>query len=490
MPMNLFSVLEAAAKKWPDEIALVHDERSLSYLDLHSAAESLAQRMHSTGIRAGGKVGLMCPSGLECVVAFFALLRSGAVVIPVAPAMKAAEVANLAHEMALDAFCYTAPSQSVIPESRSRGWVAAPISAGRVPLRIQLTAERATPESEREKLRKIGAAVASFTSGTTATAKGVIFSHASLLQRAETFNRTFSLGRGDSILWLVSTQSLLTVVCAASLQPIKLVLADAMNVGNIPRLVRQQCVGRIHATPLFYRLIANEPDIAAEDLLGVEWFFSTGIALPKATSEVFHARFGREILQAFGLAETSTALVNFNEDAGKRGSIGTPGPDYRVRLDARDTGDDSLGELLIRGSGLFDAYYRPWRPRDEVLEDGWFRTGDIARRDHEGYYWIVGRAKEVINVGGVKVFPREVEEMLLLHPAVDEAMVFGAPEPRLGEAPRAKVKLVRGALCGEKELLQYVNQRLSVFKALRGVEFVDEIPKTVTGKPRRQPRTD
>ena len=163
-------------------------------------------------------------------------------------------------------------------------------------------------------------------------------------------------------------------------------------------------------------------------------------------------------------------------------------PGFEAKLDSGGPAwieGGEMGELCVRGPEMFDGYYRPWRLRDEVLEDGWFRTGDLARRDADGYYWIVGRVKDVINVGGVKLFPSEVEEVLLSHPAVEEAMVYGAPEPRFGEVAHAKVKLRSGAVCTERDLLQHVNERLSVFKALRSVEFVDEIPKTVTGKPRR-----
>jgi len=140
---------------------------------------------------------------------------------------------------------------------------------------------------------------------------------------------------------------------------------------------------------------------------------------------------------------------------------------------------------------MFEGYYKPWRSRDEVLEDGWFRTGDLARRDADGYYWIVGRTKEVINVGGMKVFPQELEDILLGHPAVEEALVYAAPAPRFGEAPRAQVKLRPGVSSTEKEILDFANANLSVFRMLRGVEFVDEIPKTPTGKARRwKPASD
>jgi acyl-coenzyme A synthetase/AMP-(fatty) acid ligase len=124
-----------------------------------------------------------------------------------------------------------------------------------------------------------------------------------------------------------------------------------------------------------------------------------------------------------------------------------------------------------------------------LLKHGWFHTGDLARRDRDGYYWLVGRTKTVINVGAVKVFPDEIEGLLLTHPAIEEAVVFGAPDRRFGEAPHAKVKLASGSHCTQRELLRYANKNLSLFKALRRIEFVDMIPKTISGKTKRDERT-
>ena len=297
------------------------------------------------------------------------------------------------------------------------------------------------------------------------------------------------LRRGDGILWLQAmTGPAMAFIFACLFLGAKIVVSDIMDTQAIPMLIRRHRVVQIQATSLFYRMLLSERDITAEDLRGVKYFVNIGTYLPSTTSDAFQARFGRGISQIYGLVEAGPVAVNFSEDVARRGSIGRAVEGYEIKLapthDAPSGGDET-GELLVRGPGLFDGYYSPWQLRDEVLDDGWLRTGDLARRDADGYYWIIGRVKDMINVGGIKVFPSEIEEVIVSHAMVEEAVVFSAPEPRLGEAPHAKVRLVRGASCSEKDLLQYVNQRLSVFKALRGVEFVEEIPKTVTGKPRR-----
>jgi long-chain acyl-CoA synthetase len=489
--MNLFSILEDAAKRWPEDTAVVHDGRSFRYSDLFVAAESLATKFRQAGIRVGDRVGVMCPNGPEFIVAFFSVLRGGAIAIPISPALKAGEIVQLAEEMRIDAFCYADSLKFLIPQGTTCGLIEAPILKGRAPLWLKPWATGSTsPGDERERMAGLNAACILFTSGTTSKAKGIILSHRTLHEQVMTRCTASPITRGETILWLLSmATNLVGAVSAHLLQGGKVVIADATDPYLIRKLVTEQGVAQIYGPPLCYRMLVSEQAIRPEDFRGVKYFMTTGSALPDGTAEVFRDKFGREILQRYGLSECGVVLANLSEDRKKRGSVGTPLPGCELKLigAGTDVSGSEMGEICVRGPCLFDAYYKPWRLREEVLEGGWFRTGDLARRDADGYYWIVGRVKDVINVGGVKVFPSEIEEVLLTHPAVEEAVVFGMPEARFGEAPHAKVKLKAGATATERELMRHVNDGLSVFKWLRGVEFVTEIPKTVTGKPRRRP---
>ena len=485
--MNLFSILEEAAKRRPEDTAIVHDGREFRYSDLHRAAESLALTLRKAGVQAGDKVAVFCPSSPEYIVGFFAVLRAGAIMVPFSPALKAGEVAGLTEEMELDAICYSAQFEPLFVNWAEPALAEASLSLSesRAPLRIRLAARRGTAQSEREQLVGINAAAIRFSSGTTAKAKGIVVSHATLMARITSDYEVPPMAREDGVLWLLSmARGLPSTLGACLLGGAKLVVGDAMDPRRNLRLIREHALSRVHATPLFYRMMVTEEGVDVGALRAVKHFFSTSASLPAEVADAFQRKFGREIVQSYGLSECGRIFLNHVEDANKRGSVGMPLTGYKVKLapsDSESSGGD-VGELLVRGAGMFDAYYKPWRLREEVLEDGWFRTGDLARQDSDGYYWIVGRVKQMINVGGVKVFPYEIEEMLLSHPAVDEAMVYGVPEARFGEVPRARVKLRSGAVCTERDLMRYVNEKSSVFKALRGVEFVEEIPKTVTGK--------
>lgn len=481
--MNVYSVLAESAQQWPEKIVLVDGDRSLRYAELHAAVEALAAELKAHGVNPGDKIGLFFPNCAEFVVAFFAALRLRAIAVPMPAALTAAEVARLADDIAVDAFCFDAALDASLPAKYDRRSLRGLAHSG-----FGAYVVRETPAAERNRLLQLDPAIIRFSSGTTAVAKGIVVSHATLLQRVRAQRDDLPLGDHESVLWLQPlTMNFVSPVLFVSMGAC-MVLGGATDTRGLAALVRRHRVAQIYAAPLTYRMMVNEESLAAEDLRDVKHFVSTSAALPAATAEAFRRRFGREVVQYYGSGECARASSNWNEDLSKRGSIGRPTGGYEFKLEgvADDaSGAESVGELLVRGPGLFDAYYKPWRMKEEVLENGWFRTSDLARRDADGYYWIVGRKTDIINVAGVKVHPQRLEEILLRHPAVDEAVVYGAPDARFGEAPRAKVKLRSGSAASEKEILDYANERLSVFFMLRGVEFVSDIPKTATGKPRR-----
>jgi long-chain acyl-CoA synthetase/feruloyl-CoA synthase len=488
--MNFSFVLEHAANQWPDDVAVIQGDQCWRFSELLSAAEFLAARLTDAGIAAWDKVGLLCPSGPQYIVGFFAILRIRGVVVPISPALKAAEVADVTKDTGLKALCYSPSFENFFHSSPWKAALEPSMGPNRTPLRIRPVEKWPDDPAEHERLEGLNAASIRFSSGTTSDAKGIILSHKSIQERGQSHVLAGPIKKKDTALWLQTTaRGLPGVICACLMQGAKLIFGDALATGTMRRLIKEHGVTQIYATPIFYQALLNEPDMTSDDLRNVEQLSTAGSAVGITLAEAFAAKFGRGILQHYGSAETGEVFLNHDEDETKRGSVGRIArPDYEVQLvpvTGEMAAEEFIGEIWVRSPALFAGYHKPWRPIGEILEDGWFRTGDLARRDRDGYYWIIGRIKEVINVGGVKVFPAEIEEVLLTHPAVDEAMVYGAPEPRFGEVPHAKVKLRNGIACEALDVLRYVNKQISVFKALRAVEFVDEIPKTVTGKARR-----
>lgn len=416
------------------------------------------------------------------MVGSFALFLINGLVVPIFPGLKKGEVKELASEMGLDGYCYSPPYEGQVPDCGDHTLVTAAVE-GQLRFHIRLAHEPGRSETEREKLMNLGAPLLRFTSGTTSLSKGVIIPQASMIEYTKRFISVYSIEKGDCILNLLSMAHIFYQITTGLMQGIKILVEEATHIEAVIEMIREHRVTHIEAAPTFYAMLLAYEKVSPDDFRRIRHLTSCGAALPDNVAAAFRERFGREIVQRYGLTETGPVLVNLSEEVSKRGSLGTAAPGCEIRLDNQTASAlADFGEIIVRCSGLFAGYYRPWIAQET---DGWFHTGDLARRDRDGYYWIVGRTKTVINVGAVKVYPDEIEDLLLTHPAIEEAVVFGAPDPRFGEAPHAKVKLASGSNCTPRELLRYANKNLSLFKALRRIEFVDAIPKTVTGKTKR-----
>ena len=484
--MNLFSILDRAAGNWPDATAVVDHHRRLTYRELRIAANTLAGELQKAALREGDKVGLLFSRGIEDIVACFAVARLGAIVVQISPASKAAEIARLSEKLNFDAIVYSPECEPSIPrdEAAPRNVACAePFPAG-----ILRAGERRSSPAEREQLLRLNAAAIGFSSGTTSESKAIILSHDALLARARVETECYSIGAGDSILYLLSiTYGFAPPAAAAILSGARLLVADAGAPQRVHQLVAEHGVSLVYAAPLNYRMILNEETSAAECFRGARFLVSTGSRLPDSILDEYCRRVGREIANRYGLNECGMVCANLSPSVAKRGSIGMPAGS-EVRLSGgtgASPNDEVSGELLVRTPGMFEGYGSPWRPREEFSEQGWFRTGDLARRDKDGYYWIIGRIKDMINVGGLKVIPTEIEDVLLSHPEVEEALVFGVADLRFGEVPHAKIQLVPGSGANDTDILRYVKDRVAFYKSPRAIEIVDHLSKTITGKIKR-----
>ena len=487
--VDIFSTLEESSKQWAGDTAVVHGACELRYADLYKAARRMASKLRSAGIGPGDKIGLLCPNTPAYIVASLAVLNAKGIVVTASPGLQSGDVLKLAKEMKLDAFLASDEFRTLVPNEYVGSMAEVSVAEEGERLCICLAKLCTTPSNERDALRELNAATIRFSSGTLSDAKGIILSHATVLQRLNGYDRDVPPFKEDKIYWLQPIATTLAGLYVYLLRGSTVILGHALDTRNFARIMAEQGITQVYAAPLFYRMMLNDKSLTADNLARVKFLVSTGSALPPGMAQAFYEKFGREIVECYGLAECGRVLVNFVEDRRRRGSVGKPALGYDVKLAAGlDLANEpeNVGELCVRGPGLFDAYYKPWRLRETVLEDGWFKTGDLARRDEDGFYWIVGRVKEVINVGGVKVFPSEIEALILRHPAVDEVVVYGVPDPRFGEVPQASIKLNTGAMCTKDELLRYVNEHLPTLSVLRRVKFVTEIPKTPTGKLKRR----
>jgi len=241
----------------------------------------------------------------------------------------------------------------------------------------------------------------------------------------------------------------------------------------------------IYGSPIHYDLMAH--DHSDTQLSSVRIAISTAMYLRNEIAEAFYNRFSLPLSEAYGIIEVGLPCINVDRPRDKRGSVGRILPDYGIRIEDIGLGDE-LGAIKLRGKGLLDAYYNPWQTREAIMADGWFATGDLGYLDTDGYLFIQGRSKEIINIGGMKIFPQEVEACLESHPAVQEACVFPYPDKHMGEIPYASVVAAPSAIPPpeEEELMAHCSRNLAHFKVPVKIEFVEQLPRTASGKLIRQ----
>jgi long-chain acyl-CoA synthetase len=463
--VNLATVLIDTARRHPRREALRRGGRRVGYADLDRASTHVARRLAADGIRPGDRVALMVPNVPEFVAAYYGILRAGAIVVPLDVDLKRDELrATLADAGPALLIAW----RGLLRTSGEATWLVAPGSFfddGAPPAEPGAAVERAAADT----------AVIIYTSGTTGKPKGAELTHANLTSNARVTAELFGFRPEDAVLGALPLAHAFGQTCtlnATMLAGARLVLA--------PRLEPLDGVTVLVGVPSMYaRLVA---DGAARRTPALRMCISGGAPLAPELLDACERALGTRLLEGYGLTETSP-VASFNRpgDPRRPGSIGTPIAGVEMRL--RDVSADGVGEIVIRGHNVMKGYWnRPDETRAVLSEDGWLRTGDIARIDEAGAFHIVGRTKDLIIRDGRNVYPREVEDVLHGHPDVLEAAVLGVPDPLLGEEVVACVVVADGATATEEELRDYARARVAEFKYPRRVWFAVALPHTGSGK--------
>jgi long-chain acyl-CoA synthetase len=329
-----------------------------------------------------------------------------------------------------------------------------------------------------------------YTSGTTGHPKGAELTHGNLISNTEVSRADIVRAQPDDVIFgglplfhvFGQTVALNVAVAAGAC----LTLLPRFDAEHALQIIAGHGVTVFEGVPTMYVALLHQPDRADYDVSALRMCISGGAALPVEVLRGFEAAYGVPVLEGYGLSETSP-VASFNHPGRERkpGSIGTPIRDVELRLvDELDheVPPGEVGEIVIRGPNVMKGYWQRPEATKDALRSGWFHTGDLARVDEDGYFYIVDRKKELIIRGGYNVYPREIEEVLYEHPAVAEAAVIGVPHPSLGEEVAAAVALKPGADVSAEDLRAYVKGQVAAYKYPRHLWLVDELPKGATGK--------
>ena len=339
-------------------------------------------------------------------------------------------------------------------------------------------------------------ALLQYTGGTTGIPKGAMLTHYNLIVNTEQVRAWEALQPGEIHLAVLPLFHIFGMTMAMnspiSMKSTMIMLPDPRDIPSIIEAIERYCPAIFCAVPTMYISIINTPDIEKHNLRSLKLCISGGSALPLEVQRKFEAQTGGRLIEGFGLTETSPVThMNPLDDPQKNrpGCIGIPVSDTQAKIVDLETGEHDLpsgeaGELVIRGPQVMLGYWHNPDDNRVAVRGGWFHTGDIATMDVDGYFRIIDRKKDMIDVSGYKVWPREVEEILFEHPAVREAAVVGMPDERSGEVVKAFVVLKKGSegKVTAEELSKFCKDRIASFKAPKFIEFKDALPKTAVGK--------
>ena len=484
---NLISVLDRAAAERPDHPAVRMDDLVFSYSELRESAGRVTSLLSSLGVAPGDRVGIMLPNIPAFPMAFFGTLAAGAVVVPMNPLLKSREVEfYLGNSGAKVIFAWYAATGEA---AKGAAAVGAQLVTVDEPDMNSLLASLFALHTWADRADDDDAVIL-YTSGTTGQPKGAQLTHANLARNAELTAETLLHAHPDDVVMgclpLFHVFGLTCGLNAAVVGGATLTLLPRFDPGKALAIIARDRVTIFEGVPTMYAAMLHHPSSADADTSSLRVCVSGGAAMPVEILHAFEKTFGCMILEGYGLSETSP-VASFNHPNAERkpGSIGTPVAGVEMRVvgnDGQELPPGEVGEIAIRGHNVMKGYWGKPEATAEAIPDGWFRTGDLARVDSGGYFFIVDRKKDLIIRGGYNVYPREIEEVLYEHPAVGEAAVIGIPHDQLGEEVAAAVSLKPGATATPQELQAYVKERVAAYKYPREVWVVPELPKGPTGK--------
>jgi long-chain acyl-CoA synthetase len=488
MSGNLANSLSQTAERLGDRTAFKLDDFELSYQMLDCAASRIANLLEDKGLEPGDRVGIMLPNVPYFPSIYYGILRAGGVVVPMNVLLKGREVGfYLGDSGARLLFAWGDFAEAAEEGASEAGTEIILVKPGEFEQLVGAYSD----EYETAECAGADTAVILYTSGTTGKPKGAELTHDNLGRNCRVTESTLGeFSEEDMLLGALPLFHSFGQTCTMNSA-----VATGACVTMLPRfdpekaleIIERDRVTVFQGVPTMYNAMLHANRADSTDASTLRLCMSGGAALPVELIRAFEAKFRCAILEGYGLSETSpVASFNHPDRERKPGSIGTPIEGVEMQVwddDGNELPHGEVGEIVIRGHNVMTGYWqRPEATGEAITRDGWFRTGDMAKVDEDGYFFIVDRKKDLIIRGGYNVYPREVEEVLYGHPAIQEAAVVGVPDDSLGEEVGAAVVLKKGESVDAADLKAYVKEQVAAYKYPRKLWFVDELPKGPTGK--------
>ena len=517
---SMADVLEEAARKNPGAPAIQYFDRVVTYGELDDLANRFATVLAGWNIGKGDRVALFMQNVPQYLVALYGMWKRGAIVVPLNPMFKEKEATyhledSGAKVLVVLESIWEAVAKKVVPGSTVEHvmttseldflvdkaaphpvFAASKKAKGEHDLMDVLAATTPDPKA-RLAVATTDTASLGYTSGTTGQPKGAMSPHSGIVYNASFYRVWMKMTEKDGVLGvapLFHITGMVGHIALAATAACPVLLAFRFDADATYQLVERWKPTMTVASITVFLALMNHPTGKPEQLKSITKAFSGGAPIAPSIADDFEKKFGIYIHNIYGLTESNspTHAVPLGgrapvDPASGALSVGIPIPGCDVRLvdmedSTKDVAPGEAGEIADRGPMIFTGYWNKPEATEKAFDKGYFLTGDIATRTEEGYFFVVDRKKDMINVSGYKVWPREVEDTLYTHPAVKEAAVIGIPDEYRGETVKAFVSLKAGATATPEEIIEHCKKLMAAYKYPRFVEIVDEIPKTVTGK--------
>ncbi|WP_285765596.1 long-chain-fatty-acid--CoA ligase [Peribacillus sp. SI8-4] len=520
----LYSFLKESAEEFPDKASIHFQGKELSYREVYESALRFAAYLKGIGLQKGERVAVMLPNCPQGVISFFGILMAGGVVVQTNPTYTEREleyqmkdsgakmivvmdilfprVTAIASRTNLEHIIVTAikeylpfPKNLIYPfiQKKQYGIVVKVEHEGNHHLFTEIM-KRKIPEEVLEPIDvNEDLALLQYTGGTTGFPKGVMLTHKNLLANTKMCNAwLYKNRRGEervlAILPFFHVYGMTTVLVLSVMEGNTMIIMPKFDIEATLKTIQKQKPTMFPGAPTMYIGLLNHPDIAKYDLSSINACISGSAPLPLEVQEQFESITGGKLVEGYGLSETSPVThANFIWDQPRvKGSIGLPWPDTDSAILSLETGEElppnEIGEIAIKGPQVMQGYWNRPEDTESTFKNGWLLTGDLGYMDEQGFFYVVERKKDTIIAGGFNIYPREVEEVLYEHEAIQEVVVAGIPDPYRGETVKAYVVLKNNASATEAELNEFARKSLASYKVPRSYEFREELPKTTVGK--------
>ena len=506
----LHELLEVSARNSPQKIAVVYGTRKISYVQLDSLSNQFANALTKLDIAKGDRVALFLPNIPQFIIAYFGILKAGATVTAISPLYREREVEYQLNDSGAQTIITLDSLYPIVENVKEKTKLKVVVTTNLndyvsdegTPLTISNTLsfwhmiEKAVRKSQNVQFNpNDDLAALQYTGGTTGTAKGAMLTHTNLVSNALAFaawikgavaQETFLAALPLFHIYGMTTSMNAPISLAA-----KMVLVDKFEPKKALENINNHKITVFCGVPTMYAGLLSNPELGRYDLTSIRVCISGASSLPRKIQKKFMQVTGGFLAEGYGLTEASPVThcnpVDQSMRTVKVGSIGLPLPDTEARIVDLETGEKTLaqgetGELAVKGPQVMKGYWNQTEETAMVLRNGWLLTGDIARMDEEGYFYINDRKKDLIKCKDYSVYPHEIEDILYEHPAVKLCAVIGKTDPYAGEVPKAFIVLKEDSAASAEEIMAFVNDKVASYKAIREIEFRKELPFSSAGK--------